>query len=48
MAQRLGHGQVSVVELHVFAHQTDGDGFFQPVNPVHQGPPLVQLGRPGP
>ena len=43
MAQSLCHGQIGIVELHIFAHQTDGDGFAPVVDSLHQCLPLLQL-----
>ena len=43
VAQSLCHGQIGIVELNIFAHQTDGDGFAPVVDPLHQCLPLLQL-----
>ena len=43
VAQGLGNGQVGVVELHIFAHQADGDGAVPAVDPVEHGVPVRQI-----
>ena len=43
MAQSLGNGQVGIVELDIFAHQTDGDGFASVVDPADQRIPFIQI-----
>ena len=42
VAQGLRHGQIGVVQLHILAHQADGDLSVQALDPLYQGLPLVQ------
>ena len=48
VAQRFRHGEIGVVQLHIFSHQADGDLPIQMADPLHHGLPLPQLRRPGP
>ena len=45
VAQRLGHGQVGVVQAHILAHQRDAHGFGAIVDAVEHLVPLGHVGR---
>ena len=43
VAQSLRYGEIGIMQLHIFAHQANGDLTVAPVNPVEHGVPVAQV-----
>ena len=43
--QRLRHGKIRIVQLHIFAHQTDGHALVLVPHAIHHGAPFGQIGH---
>ena len=46
MGQSLGHGEIGIVQLHVFSHQCDPHCILRVMNGVHEFPPFFQIRLP--